>query len=167
MAMGEAGAGAVKGSEGAAAGWAVTAGCTGSGGETILGTGKASADSLGASKGVTSSGVSAAGATACGETRRASITGPSKPTAAGGATCTSAITAACKPNEIHTAANGRCTRGGIVGSSKGSFTDTDTHQGIDAPVHSHTLQDIDAPMHSHVLQGIYALMHIYMHQGTF
>ena len=59
---------------------------------------------------------------ACVDTRRASITGSATGFPAGGATCTSAITIACSPSEIHMAASGRRSCGGMVGASKEAFT---------------------------------------------
>ena len=128
-------------------GFSAAAGCVGLGRGVFLATGNVSANLLDAREGVASdesSGDSGMGDTACVDTSRASITGPPKPVIDSGATCTSAITAACNPNETHTAASGRCTRGGIVGSSKEAFTD------IDAPKRNRALQSVYAPMHSHM-----------------
>jgi hypothetical protein len=59
--------------------------------------------------------------------------------AAGGATCTSAITDACKPNDIHNAATGRRSRDGIAGSSGEPFTATWVLSGIYARKGMHAL----------------------------
>ena len=97
-------------------------------------TGKASTVTLGASSGtacrrssdvatsVMSGGTFTASGSACVDTSRASITDAFGLAVVGGATCTSAISAACSPSEIHTATSGRCRRGGIIGSSKDAFT---------------------------------------------
>jgi len=63
-------------------------------------------------------------------TSRTSITGACALAPVRGATCTSAITAACRPSEIHRAASGHRSRGGIDGSSNDALTDCDTLGGI-------------------------------------
>lgn len=61
-----------------------------------------------------------------GVTRRTSIAGACALTPVGGTTCTSAITAACRPSEIHSAVKGHRSRGGIDGSSNDALTGIDT-----------------------------------------
>ena len=112
-------------------------------GVTGLATGSASGAALGAScaTGAASGGwtagdeggVSLAAGAACVDTRCTSITGASIRIPAGGATCTSAITAACSASEIHTAASGRRSRGGSVGSSQEALMAVYARQGIYTP----------------------------------